>query len=433
MTWQSWSGLTTMRPVRTLAPTEPADVVAAVLAARADGLRVKMVGSGHSFTDIATTDGVLLLPDRLVGIAAVDRRAMTVTVRAGTPLHVLNEQLHGLGLALHNMGDIDRQTVAGAIATGTHGTGGRVASLSAQVVAFDVVVGDGTLVHAHPEGSELEATLFAGGRLGLGALGVVTAVTFTVEPAFALEAVETPMPWSDVVDGFEELAASNRHFEAFWFPHTDRMLTKRNNATRHGARPLSRLRHYVDDELLSNTVFGALNRVGNAAPGTITGINRMSSRALAPRTFTDASHRVLPSARRVRFREMEYAVPRAAGMDALRAVRALIDRRGWRIGFPLEIRHAPRDDCWLSTAADREVVYLGVHVNAQTDHTAYFSAVEELLTDHDGRPHWGKLHTRTALDLAKTYPRFDDFVDLRHRVDPDRIFTNAYLERVLTR
>jgi L-gulonolactone oxidase len=429
--WQTWSGLATAHPAQVLAPADRAQVVEAVRTARARGLRVKMVGTGHSFTDIAVTDGLLLRPDRLVGIASVDRRAMTVTALAGTPLHLLNDRLHGLGLALHNMGDIDTQTVAGAIATGTHGTGGRQASLSAQVAALEIVTGDGGLVHARPDGTADEATLFEAARVGLGALGIVTAVTFTVEPAFALQAVETPMSWSEVVDDFTAHVAANQHFEAFWFPHTDRMLTKRNNRTRGAARPLSRLRHYVDDELLSNTLFGALNRVGNVAPGAITGINRLSSVALGARTFSDASHKVFPSSRRVVFREMEYALPMDAGMRVLTEVRDLVDRQGWRISFPVEIRHAPRDDVWLPTAYERESVYLGFHVNGRTDHTAYFAGVEEICRAYDGRPHWGKLHTRTAEDLAPAYPRFEDFVALRDRVDPDRLFSNAYLERVL--
>ena len=429
--WESWSGLETAQPAQVLTPTSPAEVVDAVVAARTHGLTVKMVGSGHSFTGIAVADGLLLRPERLVGIRTVDRDAMTVTVLAGTPLHVLNEHLHDLGLALHNMGDIDRQTVAGAIATGTHGTGGRWASLSAQVAGLEVVTADGSVVQARPGGTDEEVALYEAGRVGLGALGIVTAVTFLVEPAFALEAVEEPMTWSQVVDGFDDLVDGAMHAEAYWFPHTDRMLTKRNNRTLDDLAPLSRVRAYVDDELLSNTAFGLLNRVGNRVPAAVPRINRISARALSARTYTDVSHRVFTSSRRVVFREMEYAVPREAGMPALTEVRALIEQQGWRISFPVEIRHAPADDAWLSTAYDRPSVYLAFHVNAQTDHTAYFTGVERVLRAYAGRPHWGKLHTRTAADLAPAYPRFADFLAVRDRVDPDRLFTNAYLDRVL--
>ncbi len=430
--WESWSGLTTARPAQVLSPASTAEVVDAVVAARTHGLTVKMVGSGHSFTDIARADGLLLRPDRLVGVRTVDRDAMTVTVLAGTPLHVLDDRLLGLGLALHNLGDIDRQTVAGAISTGTHGTGGRWASLSAQVAGFEMVTADGRVVRAQPSGSAEEVELFGAGRVGLGALGILTAVTFLVEPAFTLEAVEEPMPWGRFVDGFDDLVAANEHAEAYWFPHTDRMLTKRNNRTAARPRPLSRARAYIEDELLANSLFGVLNRLGDVAPRTIPALNRASSRALTARTYSDVSHRVLTSSRRVRFREMEYAVPREAGMQALTEARALIEQRGWRIGFPVEIRHAPADDIWLSTAHERDTVYLAFHTNVRTDHTEYFASVERVLRAYDGRPHWGKLHTRTAADLAPAYPRFADFVGLRDRLDPDRLFTNDYLERVLS-
>jgi L-gulono-1,4-lactone dehydrogenase len=426
--WSNWSGLATAHPAQLIAPADAAEVVDAVVAARNNGLTVKMVGSGHSFTDIAVTDGLMLRPDRLVGLTGVDRDAMTVTVLAGTPLHVLNERLHGLGLALHNMGDVDRQTVAGAISTGTHGTGGHWASLSAQVAALEMVTADGSVLRA--SATESPEVLHAA-QVGLGALGILTAVTFLVEPAFTLEAVEQPMSWTDVVDGFDAMVAENHHAEAYWFPHTDRMLTKRDNRTLDEPRPLSRLRAYVDDSLLSNTVFGVVNRVGNAVPRSIGAINQVSARALSARTYSDASYRVFTSPRRVVFREMEYALPAAAGMAALTEVRTLIERSGWRISFPVEIRYAPADEAWLSTASGRDSVYLAFHVNAQTDHTAYFTGVEAVLKGYDGRPHWGKLHTRSAADLAPAYPHFADFLAVRDRLDADRLFTNRYLDRVL--
>ena len=426
--WTNWCGLETARPAQVLAPGSLAEVVESVVVARTNGLRLKMVGSGHSFTGIALTDGLLLLPDRLVGIRSVDWDAMTVTVLAGTPLHLLNDRLRDLGLALHNMGDVDRQTVAGAIATGTHGTGGRWASLSAQVAAVELVTADGAV---RQPSRDQEPDLLDAARVGLGALGVVTAVTFLVEPAFLVEAVEEPMTWDQAVHGFDEHAADNHHFEMYWFPHTDRLLTKRNNRTLDARRPLSRVRAYVDDELLANTAFGLLNRLGNRVPRSIPATNQVATRALTARSYVDASDRVFVSPRRVRFKEMEYALPREHGMPALAEVRDLVERSGWRVGFPVEVRHAPADDAWLSTASGRETVYLAFHVNAQTDHTSYFSGVEEVLKRYDGRPHWGKLHTRSADNLAPAYPRWEDFAKLRTELDPDRMFANAYLDRVL--
>jgi L-gulonolactone oxidase len=426
--WRNWSGQVVAHPAQTLAPSHTQDVADAVVAARANHLPLRMVGTGHSFTDVAATDGLMLRPDRLVGIRSVDRTEMTVTALAGTPLHVLNAHLERLGLALHNLGDIDRQTVAGAISTGTHGTGGRWASLSAQVAALELVTADGTVRCVSPE---QDRDLFQAARLGLGAVGVITAVTFLVEPAFTLEAVEQPLAWADALSRFDELVETHHHVDMYWFPHTDRVLAKCNDRTLDEPRPLSRVRARLDDELLANTVFGWLNRAGNRVPAAVPRINRMASRALSARTYSDVSHRVFTSPREVAFREMEYAVPREAGVEALVEVRRLVERAGWRIGFPVEVRTAPADDVWLSTAHGRDSVYLAIHVNARTEHEPYFSEVERLLRGYDGRPHWGKLHTRTAEDLAPAYPAWDRFRVVRDRVDPDRLFANPYLARVL--
>ena len=426
--WTSWSGLSSADPAEERTPHDVSEVVDAVLDARRQGRRVKMPGHGHSFTDIAVTDGLLLHPGSLRGIVGVDRVAMTVTVLAGTPLHELNDGLVRLGLSLHNMGDIDVQTVAGAVSTGTHGTGGRVASLSSQVSALELVTGEGELVaasrHQHPE-------VFDHARLGLGALGILTSLTFDVEPLGTLAAHEVPMRWDEALGGFDELVAQHEHVEIYWFPHTDRLLSKRNDRTTADPEPLSRSRAWLEDELLANRVFGWANRLGNARPALVPRINAACGRALGERRFSDVPHRVFTSPRRVVFREMEYALPRAVGLDALREVRALVDRSDWRIGFPVEVRTAPADDVPLSAATGRDSLYLAFHTNARADHRPYFDAVEAVVRDHGGRPHWGKLHGRTAADLAPAYPRFGEFLALRDRLDPDRLFTNDYLDRVL--
>jgi L-gulonolactone oxidase len=387
-----------------------------------------MPGTGHSFTGIAAPEGIMLNPARLAGIVAVDREAMTATALAGTPLRVLNASLEALGLSLHNMGDIAEQTVAGATSTGTHGTGGLVASLSAQIAGLELVTGTGEVLRAsETENSEVLSVA----RIGLGALGILTTLTFRVEPLFTLEAREFPMTWEETLDRFDELVEDNHHFEFYWFPHTDRVLAKANNRTLDDAEPLPRFRRWLDDDFLSNTVFGLTNRLGNARPGLIPRINEIAGRALSARTYSDVPHKVFTSPRTVVFREMEYAVPRSAGLEALREVRRWIDASDLRISFPVEVRTTPADDIALSTSSARESMYLAFHVNAQTDHTAYFAGVEDILRRYDGRPHWGKLHTRTAADLQPAYPRWAEFQSLRDRLDPDRLFANDYLRRVL--
>jgi len=427
-TWTNWSGLVTVHPQHVLTPRDVAEVADAVLAARAAGRTVKMVGTGHSFTAIAAAEGVMLRPEKLTGITRVDREAMTVTALAGTPLHVLNAALENLGLSLHNMGDIAEQTLAGATSTGTHGTGGTVASLSAQVVGLDLVTADGTVLHA----DETERPeILAVARVGLGALGILTSLTFRVEPLFTIEAHEGPMRWDEALGSFDQLTAENHYAEMYWFPHTEHMNVKRDNRTIDPPEPLPRWRAWLDDELLSNTVFGWVNALGNRRPGLVPRLAQVAGRAQTERRFSDAAHRVFTAPRRVVFREMEYAVPREAGLQALRDVRALVEQRGWRISFPVEIRVTPADDIPLSTSSGRDSLYLAFHMNERTDHTAYFGEVEHLLRGYDGRPHWGKLHTRTAADLEPAYPRWHEFTDLRDKLDPERLFGNEYLRRIL--
>jgi FAD-linked oxidoreductase len=432
--WQNWAGLESADPRTTISPASPEEVLAAVESARRDRSRVKMVGTGHSFTAISAPEDVMLRPDRLRGIVDVDRDAMTVTAYAGTQLKVLNAELERLGLSLHNMGDIAEQTLAGAVSTGTHGTGGVTAGLAAQLAGFRIVTGTGEVVDAS---RRQNPDVFALGRVGLGALGILTTVTFAVEPLFLLQAREEPMAWDAALGSFDEMVDQSDHCDMYWFPHTDRMFTKRN--TRLGAdvseaEPLGRVRGWVDDELLSNTVFGVLTAVATRAPSVIPRMNQVSARALSARTYSDVAHRVFTTPRRVVFREMEYAVPRAAGLDALREARRVVDASDWRISFPVEIRVAPADDVALSTAYDRDSFYLAFHTHHRSDwrmHAAYMEAMEAVMGAHDGRPHWGKLHTRTAADLASAYPRFEEFCALRDRLDPDRLFANDHLRRVL--
>ncbi len=397
--------------------------------AAAEGLTVRMAGTGHSFTAVAATDGVLLQPSGMTSIRSVDAAADLVTVEAGCPLHVLNASLLARGLSLANMGDIQVQTVAGATQTGTHGTGRDVGGMAAQVAGLELVLADGTITSCSADSPG--DGLFDAARVGLGALGVITAVTFRVVPAFLLEAREEPMQWSEVISRLDELTSQNEHFEFYWFPHTEGCLTKRNNRSPGPPRPLPRFRYLLDDEFLSNTVFGLTCGLGRAVPGVITTVNGLASKALGSRSYVDAAYRVFTSPRRVRFKEQEYAIPRESLADVLAEIRALFARRDWRISFPIEVRVTPGDDLWLSTAFGRPSAYIAIHVFHASPHQEYFRDVEGLMTAVGGRPHWGKMHTRSAEYLRQAYPRHGDFVALRDKLDPERRFGNSYLTQVL--
>jgi len=430
MTWTNWARNQRCAPVSVVSPASVDELSAAIVAAGAAGQRVKPVGAGHSFTSIAATDGVQLRLDQLSGLVSADRATGLVTLHAGTRLHQIPALLAPYGLAMENLGDIDAQSISGAISTGTHGTGGAFGGIATQVRALSLVLADGSVVTCS---AEERPDLFAAARVGLGALGVLATVTLQCVPAFLLHAVEKPVPFEEMLGSFHERVAAHDHVEFYWFPHTDWTLYKED--TRYpleaDRKPLGKIASYIDDELLSNTAFGALCRLGHHVPGVIRTVNKVSARALGAREYRDLSHRVLVSPRRVRFCEMEYAVPRESITDVLREVRSLIDRRGWRVSFPIEIRVAAADDIWLSTASERESAYIAVHKYFRTPHEEYFRAVEDIVATVAGRPHWGKLHYLSAADLATRYPRFDDFVRLRDEIDPESRFSNEYLDRVL--
>ncbi|MCI2959328.1 FAD-binding protein [Agromyces atrinae] len=429
-TWRNWARTETARPARVERPATPSAVQRAVRAAAAQGLGIKAVGAGHSFTGIAVAPGVLLDLTDLSGLLSVDRDTARATFLAGTRLHQLPALLAPYGLALANMGDIDRQSIAGATSTGTHGTGIGFGGLATQIVSVTLVDGTGEFVRV----SESEnAELLPAARLGLGALGIVVEVTLQLVPAYVLHAVERPESLDEVLGAWEERVRAADHFEFYWFPHTDRALTKTNTRLPADAplKPLGRVGRWVDDELLANGLYRATCALGTAVPAIVPRFAKIVDRVTGNREFTDLSPNVFVTNRTVRFKEMEYAIPLAEVPAALAEIRALIDERGWRISFPLEIRAAAADDNWLSTAYGRESGYIAVHRYYREDEREYFAAVEAILFGRGGRPHWGKMHSLGAEELASIYPRFDDFRAIRDLLDPAGLFTNAYLRRVL--
>lgn len=434
-TFRNWAGNQSITPAQVRTPSSTAETARAVRDAAAAGLRVRMVGTGHSFTGVALTDGLLLRPDALTGIREVGDG--WVTAAAGTPLGALNEELDRMGLALANMGDITAQTLAGAIQTGTHGTGREAGGLADQVLGLELVLADGEVVTVSGGGTGRirdgvsERDLFDAARVGLGALGVVTAVTFRVEPSFLLRSTRQPMRLTEILDSLDTITSDNEHLDFFWLPHTDTCLTKRNNRSAGPASPPSAFRRWLDNRFLENTLFGAVCGIGERLPGAIPRLNAISAAALSASTHTDTSYKIFASVRDVRFLEMEYAIAREHLGQALRDTRDLMERRGWKITFPIEVRVTPPSDAWLSTAYGRDSAYIACHVYRPTPTPAYFEGVEEIMIGYGGRPHWGKLHTRDAAYLSTVYPRFADFRALRDRLDPGRVFANDYLGTVL--
>ena len=430
MTWSNWAGNVSATPARFLEPRSVAEVAAVVRRAAERQQRVRVVGAGHSFTPLCATDGTLLRLTHLSGILDVDRLRQRVRVAGGTPLHVLNPLLDGLGLALPNLGDIDRQSIAGAIATGTHGTGVQHQGIASAVIGITLVLADGSTVSVD---DSHESELFQAARVGLGAFGVITEVELQCVPAFRLRALETPGRLDEIIDGYEQLIDEFDHVDFHWFPHTDRVLLKRNSRVPDDdpGQPQPAWRERLDEDILSNKVFGALNRAAAVRPGIVPRLNRVSARVLGAKEYTDTSWKVFCSSRDVRFRESEYAVPRAALPVVISALRTWIDAHHVALPFPVEVRSTGADDVWLSTAYARENAYVAVHQYHRMDDGGTFAAFEAIVREHEGRPHWGKLHTLGAEDLSRLYPRFGDALRVRDRVDPDRRFANDHLTHLL--
>lgn len=428
--WQNWARTETSTPVLTVAPRSTEQVVLAVQRALETGHTVKPIGASHSFTGVGATDGIRIDMSRMRGLVAADLERGRVTLWGGTHLWELPAILTPLGLALRNMGDIDRQTITGATQTGTHGTGAALGGLATSVVAATLVTGTGEVLEVSEQDNP---ELLPAVALGLGALGVLVTVTLQCVPRYLLRAEEAPAPLERVLDEFVARSRAADHFEFFWFPHTAGVRTKVNTRLPLDAagEPLSRTARFLDEELANNVVFGSLSALGSLIPAATPRINRIVESVSSRRAYTDESHRVFVTQRRVRFREMEYGLPLVAVPDVVRELRRLIARGGYRVSFPIEVRSAAADSLMLSTAHGRESGYVAVHRYWRDRDRDFFREAEAILVDHGGRPHWGKMHTQTAVSLHERYPRFSDFLEIRDRLDPERVFMNPYLERVL--
>jgi L-gulonolactone oxidase len=424
----NWAGDQRCLPAAEAWPRSVEELAEAVGAAVAAGQKVSVAGTGHSFTEAAMTEGTMVHLEGLGGVLDADRESGLVKVGGGTTLRELNAELARLGLALENLGDIDAQTVAGAISTGTHGTGAGYGNISARVEGVELVLGDGRVRELTAAGAP---ELLRAARIGVGALGAISAVTLRCFPAFVLERVDTPHPREEVLDRFEELALANDHFELFTFPYSDRALVLERNRVEGPPRPRGRVASWLNDTALENWTLEALAMTGKALPATIPAMARLAGVLASGGRTVDHSHRVFVNSRNVRFTEMEYAVPREHGPAAVRRVVEWVRANRFPVFFPLEVRVTAGDDADLSASHERDTAYIAVHQYRGMKWRPYFEAVESIMNDYEGRPHWGKRHFQTAETLAPRYPKWSAFQAARNELDPQRVFTNEYAERVL--
>ncbi len=433
--WRNWAGDQRCHPAALERPASIGEIAAALERAAAQGQRVRVAGAGHSFSDAVLTDGRLLTLERMDRVLDVDQASGLVRVQGGLTIRALNRRLAEHGLAMENLGDVDAQSVAGAISTATHGTGARLRNLSSQVAALTLVLADGSTLHC----SEEDPALLRAARVGLGALGVVAEVTLRCVPAFRLCGVDAPAPLEATLERFEELSAANDHFEFYVFPHTRTALTRTNNRTEDVPRPRGRRNAYLNDVLLTNRTFELCCRLGRRAPSQIPRINRLVTRLAGASRRIDRSDRIFTSPRLVRFTEMEYALPRERTVEAVRRVLELVEgggraggtRNRFAVPFPIEVRTVAADDALLSTAGGRDSGFVAVHMFEGMAFEPYFRAVEAVMDELDGRPHWGKRHFQSAATLRGRYPDWERFQAVRRRLDPGGRFANAYTDRVL--
>ncbi|WP_052667039.1 D-arabinono-1,4-lactone oxidase [Nitriliruptor alkaliphilus] len=432
--WRNWSGNQRSSPARLVRPADEAAVVRTVTEAAARGGRVRTVGAGHSFTGLVATDDTLLDLAALHGVREVDPATGVATIGAGTTLAATSAQLADHGRAFENLGDIAVQTVAGATATATHGTGARFANLASTVVGLRLVAGDGRTVDID---AGRDPDLLRAARVHLGALGVVTEVRVRTVPAFTLEAEESVEAVDEVLADLDGFVDGNDHAEFFWFPGSEGRahphglaLVKRQQRSNAPPRPRGAVTAFVSDELISNVVYGAIVRASDHLPSATRAIHAVLG-SMPASAYAERSDRVFASPRRVRFVEMEQSVPREAFPEAFARVRRVFADRGRYEPFPVECRWVAGDDADLSPAHGGPRAYLAVHLSPRRHDPRFFAAVEEALLPLGARPHWGKLHGRTAADLATSYPRWSAFQAARAHLDPTGTFANDHLDRVL--
>ena len=427
-TWRNWTGNQACEPARLARPTSLEELQQEITGAAERGWTVRVAGTGHSFTDAVVTPDLLISLDQMNHVLRVDPGSGLVRVQGGITLSALNAQLDLHHRALENLGDVDVQTIAGATATGTHGTGAGLPNLSASIHSLELLLADGRRLEVSESS---DANMWRAARVSIGALGIVTAVTLRTVPAFTLRGVDRPMRLAEVLDRMDELVEQNDHFEFYMFPHSKLAQTRSNNRTKEEPRPRSRLGAWFNDELLTNKAFGVVSRTGRRFPSLILHLNRITARAWGKSTRVDRSDRIFASTRKVRFIEMEYAIPRAAAREAVEAIHRLSERHDLFVSFPIEVRFGAADDALISPASGRDSCYVAIHVFQGMQWEPYFRAAEAIFDGLGGRPHWGKYHFQTAETLAPRYPGWERFRAIRQKLDPDRRFANDYVRRVL--
>ncbi len=412
--WRNWSGLCEGRPSALLTPPDE-DALRGVVR---NASHVRVVGAGHSFSPLVPTDGVIVSLDRLSGLIAHDVERHQATLWSGTRLFDAGPLLHGIGQAMPNLGDIDRQSLGGVLSTATHGTGVGLPCIAARLIKLRMITAQGEALDID---ADQDADLFHASAVSLGALGVITQVCLQNVPAFRLRERVTVLPLDHVLRDLDGWKRNHRNFELWAFPYSRQAIVKTLDVTDSPA---------TKEQQGGDSAEGLLKLCSEAArtfPRLTPLLQGLVARFVKSTERVDYSYRIYPSARNVRFNEMEYHVPEEIGATALDEVcRAVTTTRTGGF-FPIEFRFVAGDPCWISPFQGGARASIAVHQYHKQDFRPLFAAAEPILRRHGGRPHWGKMHTLEHADLLKLYPKLENFLRVRHELDPQGKFLNAHL------
>ncbi|MGG1440891.1 D-arabinono-1,4-lactone oxidase [Brevibacillus laterosporus] len=424
--WKNWAGLVTSTPQQVVYPSSLEEVVQVVKEASQQGKTIRVVGSGHSFTALVETDQILLSLDDLQGVITIHDEEQTATVWAGTKLKLLGESLYERGYSQENLGDINAQSIGGAISTGTHGTGIQFGSVSTQVVGLTVVTAQGDILECsetyHPE-------LFRALQVSLGLLGIIVKVRLRVLLAYNIHYKSKRMNLNDCLNNLTTFTDSHRHFEFYWFVHTNVVQAKFMQITQEPASKNSVWNQFKKIGI-ENGLFWFLSEGCRLFPHLCVPISKLSAKAVPDIEEVGASHKLFATPRWVRFSEMEYSVPADKMKEVMEEIRECLQEHRFAVHFPIECRYVKGDDIWLSPAYKRDSAYIAVHMYKGMPYKAYFQAMERIFLKYDGRPHWGKLHELTSADLQERFPMWNQFKAIQKQMDPNGLFFNPYLSRL---
>ncbi|GAC1425010.1 MAG: D-arabinono-1,4-lactone oxidase [Ktedonobacteraceae bacterium] len=421
--WRNWSGYVKFTPQQIVKPSSLDELQRIVSDSGRNGGHVRVVGTGHSFTPLVQTEDILLSLDNWQGIEEIDVEKGSVKVRGGTKLHALGEALLAYGLAQENLGDINVQSISGAISTGTHGTGISFGTLSTQVEGLTLITADGELLECS---SEHNPAIFKAALVSLGMLGVIAYVTLRVVPTKRLHLQGHRESMSDCFKNMERYKQENTYFSFLWAPYTDSVQVKFLNET---TEPVSKSVFWNDIKkiVMKNWVYWLISESCRLFPSLSKSVSKLAASSNSNMDEVNYSHRIFSTPRMVRFQEMEYNIPAEHIQAVLREIQACIELYHFKVHIPLECRFVQADDIWLSPAYQRASSYIAVPMYRGMEYKEYFRHIEDIFRRYQGRPHWGKVHTQTAESLSQLYPHWDDFRHIRAHLDPRGVFLNSYL------